>query len=296
MSRQEDGRAGDGRVQDKVVFITGAARGQGRAHALRLAEEGADIIGVDLCGDIATNGYALATREDLDETVRQVEKLGRRMVARQADVREPGEVREAADAGAAELGRLDAVVAQAGICPLGNQDPAAFLDAVAVDFNGVVHAVQAALPHLPDGGSVIATGSVAGLLPGATDNPANGFGGLGYSWAKRAVASFIHDLAVTLAPRSIRANAVHPTNTNTDMLHSDPMYRVFRPDLASPTREDALLAFPAMNAMPVGFVEPEDVASLVLFLVSDESRFMTGMQLRVDAGSYVKNRPQPPAF
>ncbi|TDC91585.1 mycofactocin-coupled SDR family oxidoreductase [Actinomadura sp. 7K507] len=286
-----------GRVQDKVVFITGVARGQGRAHALRLAEEGADIIGVDLCADIATNGYALATREDLDETVRQVEKLGRRIVARQADVREPGELREAVAAGAAELGGLDAVVAQAGICPLGTQDPQAFLDAVTVDFNGVVHAVQAALPHLRDGGSIVATGSVAGLLPGGTDNPANGFGGMGYAFAKRAVASFVHDLAATMAPRSIRANAVHPTNTNTAMLNSDPMYRVFRPDLESPTREDVLLAFPALNAMPVGFVEPEDIASLVLFLVSDESRFMTGLQLRVDAGAYVKNRPQqPPAL
>ncbi|MFA1546056.1 mycofactocin-coupled SDR family oxidoreductase [Actinomadura chokoriensis] len=286
-----------GRVQDKVVFITGAARGQGRAVALRLAEEGAHIIGVDLCADIPTNGYALATRDDLDETVRQVEKLGRRMVARQADVREPGELRDAVAAGVAELGGLDAVVAQAGICPLGSQDPQAFLDAVAVDFNGVVHAVQAALPHLPDGGSIVATGSVAGLLPGSTDNPANGFGGLGYSWAKRGVASFVHDLAVTLAPRSIRANAVHPTNTNTDMLNSDPMYRVFRPDLENPTREDALLTFPMMNAMPVGYVEPEDVAATVLFLVSDESRFMTGMQLRVDAGAYVKSRPQqPPAL
>ncbi|SEG88530.1 SDR family mycofactocin-dependent oxidoreductase [Thermomonospora echinospora] len=285
-----------GRVQDKVVFITGAARGQGRAHAVRLAEEGADIIGVDLCANIATNDYPLATREDLDETVRQVEKLGRRMFAAQADVREPAVLAGAVSQGVAELGRLDAVVAQAGICPLGSQDAQAFLDAVAVDFNGVVHAVQAALPHLPDGASIVATGSVAGLLPGATDNPANGFGGMGYSWAKRAVASFVHDLAVTLAPRRIRANAVHPANCNTDMLNSDVMYRAFRPDLENPTREDALVTFPAMQAMPVGFVEPEDIADMVLFLVSDESRFVTGMQMRVDAGSYVKNRPQQPSF
>ncbi|RSN64337.1 mycofactocin-coupled SDR family oxidoreductase [Actinomadura sp. WAC 06369] len=285
-----------GRLQDRVVFVTGAARGQGRAVAVRAAEEGADVIGVDLCADIATNGYALATGADLDETVRRVEKLGRRMVASRADVREPGELRAAVDAGAAALGRLDAVVAQAGICPLGNQDAQAFLDAVAVDFNGVVHAVQAALPHLPDGGAVVATGSVAGLLQGGTNDPANGAGGMGYAWAKRAVASFVHDLAVTLAPRGIRANAVHPTNTDTAMLNSDPMFRVFRPDLENPTREDALLAFPAMNAMPVGFVEPEDVAAAVLFLISDDARYITGAQLRVDAGSYVKNRPQQPVF
>lgn len=285
-----------GKLQDKVVLITGAARGQGRAQALRFAEEGADIIGVDLCADIATNAYPLATREDLDETVRRVEKLGRRMFAAQADVRERTPLTEAVARGVAELGRLDAVVAQAGICPLGSQDPQAFLDAVSVDFNGVVNTVQAALPHLPDGASIVATGSVAGLLPGSTDDPNNGFGGLGYAMAKRAVASFINDLAVTLAPRGIRANAVHPTNCNTAMLNSDVMYRVFRPDLESPTREDALPAFPAMNAMPVGYVEPEDVAAAVLFLISDDSRYVTGMQLRVDAGSYVKNRPQQPAF
>lgn len=285
-----------GKLQDKVVFITGVARGQGRVQALRFAEEGADIIGVDLCADIATNGYALATREDLDETARQVEKLGRRMFAAQADVREPAALRDAVSRGVAALGGLDAVVAQAGICPLGSQDPQAFLDAVSVDFNGVVHAVQAALPHLPDGSSIVATGSVAGLLPGSTDDPANGFGGLGYAWAKRAVSSFVHDLSLTLAPRGIRVNAVHPTNCNTPMLHSDAMYRVFRPDLESPAREDALLAFPAMNAMPVGFVEPEDVAAMVLFLISDDSRYVTGMQMRVDAGSYVKNRAQQPAF
>ena len=284
------------RVQGKVVLITGAARGQGRAHALRLAQEGADIIGVDLCADIPTNGYPLATPEDLDQTARQVEKLGRRIVTERVDVRDPVALTEAVSRGVAELGRLDAVVANAGICPLGGQDPQAFLDAVAVDFNGVVHAVQAALPHLADGGSIVATGSVAGLLPGGTADPANGFGGMGYAWAKRAVASFVHDLSVTLAPRRIRANAVHPANCNTDMLHSAPMYRVFRPDLENPTREDAMPAFPAMQAMEVPYVEPEDVAEMVLFLVSDASRYVTGMQMRVDAGSYTKNRPQPPAF
>jgi NAD(P)-dependent dehydrogenase (short-subunit alcohol dehydrogenase family) len=137
---------------------------------------------------------------------------------------------------------------------------------------------------------------LAGLLPGATDDPANGSGGLGYSWAKRAVASVINDLALVLAPRMIRANAVHPTNCNTNMLNSDVMYGVFRPDLEHPTREDALPAFPALNAMPIPYVEPEDIAEMVLFLVSDASRYVTGMQMRVDAGGYVKNRPQQPAF
>jgi len=286
-----------GRVQGKVVFITGAARGQGRAHALRLAAEGADIIGVDICEDIATNQYALSRPEDLEETVRQVEKLDRRMHAAVADVREPAQLSAAVAAGVAELGRLDAIVAQAGICPLVTPDPQAFLDAVMVDFNGVVNAVNAGLPHLNDGGSVVATGSLAALIAGATDNPANGPGGLGYSLGKRFVASFINDLALALAARKIRANAVHPTNCNTNMLNSEIMYRQFRPDLENPTREDALAAFPAMTAMPgVAFVEPEDIADAVLFLVSDESHYITGMQLRIDAGGYVRLRPQQPQF
>ncbi|HVW41792.1 MAG TPA: mycofactocin-coupled SDR family oxidoreductase [Amycolatopsis sp.] len=286
-----------GRVDGKVVLITGAARGQGRAHALRLAEEGADIVGVDICENIATNDYAMATRSDLDETAALIEKLGRRIVVRQADVRDRVQLQDAVKSAVGEVGgRLDAVVAQAGICPLGTSDAQAFVDAVSVDFNGVVNAVDAALPFLADGGSIVATGSVAGLMAGATDNPATGAGGLGYSFAKRSVASFVNDLAVVLAPRQIRANAIHPTNCNTSMLNSDIMYRQFRPDLENPTRDDALLAFPAMNAMPVGFVEPGDIAAAALFLVSDESRYVTGMQLRVDAGAYVKHRPQQPTF
>lgn len=286
-----------GRVDNKVVFITGAARGQGRAHALRLAAEGADIIAVDLCEDIETNAYPLATRDDLDETVRQVEKLERRIVARQADVRDAAALKAVVAEGVAEFGRLDAVVAQAGIAPLGPQQGVqAFVDAITVDFNGVVHAVEAALPHLPDGGSIVATGSIAALIPASTDNPANGPGGLGYSFAKRSVAAFVHDLATVLASRRIRVNAVHPTNVNTDMLNSDIMYRSFRPDLENPTREDALASFPATTGMGNPYVEPEDIADTVLFLVSDESRYVTGMQMRVDAGGYVRRRPQMPAF
>lgn len=285
-----------GRVQDKVVVITGAARGQGRAHALRLAEEGADIIAVDICAQIDTVGYPLAGPDDLDETARQVEKLDRRIVTRTVDVRDPGALRTAVADGVAELGRLDAVVAQAGIAPIGTLGNAqAFLDAVTVDFNGVVHTVDAALPHLPDGASIVATGSVAALMPPSAPGSLD-FGKLGYSFAKRTVAAFINDLAVTLAPRRIRANAVHPTNTNTAMLNSDPMYQEFRPDLDNPAREDALAAFEVMTAMGLPYVEPTDVADAVLFLVSDESRYVTGAQLRIDAGAMVKRRPQQPQF
>lgn len=284
-----------GRVQDKVVFITGAARGQGRAHAVRLAEEGANIIAIDICGQIDTVGYPMASRDDLDETAREVEKLDRRIVALTADVRDPAALQAAVAEGVAELGRLDAVVAQAGIAPIGRSEAQAFIDAVTVDFNGVVNAVEAALPHLPDGGSVVATGSTAALMP-STHNGTPDAGKFGYSFAKRTVAGFINDLAIVLAPRRIRANAVHPTNTNTDMLNSDPMYREFRPDLENPTREDALPAFHVMTAMGLPYVEPRDIADAVLFLVSDESRYVTGMQLRVDAGAIVNKRMQQPQF
>jgi SDR family mycofactocin-dependent oxidoreductase len=285
-----------GRMDGKVVFITGVARGQGRAHAVRLAEEGADIIGVDLCEDIESNGYALARSSDLDETKNLVEKTGRRMFTAIADVRERTPLAEALAEGVKEFGRLDGVVAQAGICPLGTTGGQPFLDAVSVDFVGVVNAVEAAMPYLKSGAAIVATGSLAALLSGATDDPGTGTGGLGYSLAKRQVASFINDLAIVLGPQGIRANAIHPTNCNTDMLNSDVMYKIFRPDLESPTREDALPAFPAMSGMGVPYIEPEDTAAAAAFLLSDEARYITGMQLRVDSGGYVKLRPQQPSF
>ncbi|WP_026239548.1 mycofactocin-coupled SDR family oxidoreductase [Parafrankia discariae] len=285
-----------GRMDGKVVFITGAARGQGRAHAVRVAAEGGDVVAVDLCADIASTPYPMATRDDLDETARLVKERGGRVVAQVADVRDRAALAAAVAEGIAQFGRLDGVVAQAGICPLGTTAPQAFIDAVGVDFGGVFNAVDVALPHLLSGASIVATGSLAALIPGTLDSAAKGSGGLGYAWAKRAVASLVHDLAVVLAAQSIRVNAVHPTNVNTDMLNNDVMYRAFRPDLAEPTLEDVLPSFPAMTATGDPYVEPEDIADAVLFLLSDESRFITGTQLRVDAGGYVKLRPQAPAF
>jgi SDR family mycofactocin-dependent oxidoreductase len=276
-----------GRVAGKVAVVTGAARGQGRSHALRLAEEGADIIAVDICKDIETNEYSLATEADLAETAALVEKLDRRVFAAKADVRERSQLMAAVAAGVAELGKIDIVVANAGICPLGaDVPPQAFFDAVSVDLVGVINAVEAAFPHLAPGASIIATGSVAGLLPvGGTGSPQSGPGGAGYSHAKRGVARFVHDLALQLAPHSIRVNTVHPTNCDTDMLQSPPMYRSFRPDLENPTREDAMEAFPAMQPMPIPFVKPVDISNAVLFLASDEARYVTGLQMKVDAGA-----------
>ena len=235
------------RVDGKVIFVTGAVRGQGRAHAVRLAQEGADIICCDILEDIATNRYPLSRQSDLDDTLRLIESYGRRVVARQGDVRDPAAMKAIVNEGVAEMGRLDGVVANAGICPLAEPDPQAFFDVVTVNFNGMVHALDAALPHIVDGGSIAAIASVAALLQRTTDT--SGPGGIGYALSKRLVASMVNDLALVLAPRMIRVNAVHPTNCNTDMLNSDIMYQAFRPDLQNPTREDALEAFPTMNAM-----------------------------------------------
>ncbi|MGW5657373.1 mycofactocin-coupled SDR family oxidoreductase [Streptomyces humi] len=278
-----------GRVEGKVAFITGAARGQGRSHALRLAEEGADIIAVDLCADIATARYPLAGEADLAETVRLVEKLGRRIVARRADVRERSQLAAAVAAGVSELGRLDVVVANAGIAPVGLDVPAeGFLDAVSVNLVGVINTVEAAYPHLGQGASVICIGSSAGLMVGSVDSPETGPGGSGYSHAKRAVARFVHDLAIQLGPGFIRVNAVHPTNCDTDMLQSRPMYRIFRPDLEDPTREDAVESFRSTQAMPIPYVDTSDISNAVLFLASDESRYVTGLQMKVDAGAILR--------
>lgn len=280
-----------GRVEGKVVLVTGGARGQGRSHAVKLAEEGADVILFDICHDIETNGYALATSRDLEEAGLEVEKTGRKAYTAEVDVRDrPSLARELANA-VGEFGKLDVVVANAGICPLGVGRPVqAFADAFDVDFIGVVNTVHAALPYLKEGASIITTGSVAALIaaaqPGAPGP--DGPGGAGYSYAKELVDSYTLRLARQLAPQSIRANVVHPTNCNTAMLNNEPMYRQFRPDLETPSRNDALLAFPAMQAMPTPYVEPSDISNAVCFLASDESRYVTGLQFKVDAGAMLK--------
>ncbi|WP_009480437.1 mycofactocin-coupled SDR family oxidoreductase [Rhodococcus sp. JVH1] len=280
------------RVAGKVVLITGAARGQGRSHAVHLADEGADIIAFDLCEDIASNEYPLATEADLAETGRLVEKAGRRVVTAKVDVRDRAALQRELDAAVATLGRLDVVVANAGIAPLGNAVPVeGFVDAFDVDFVGVINTIHSALPHLDAGASIIATGSVAGLVPqtGLNGQQAlQGPGGDGYGLAKKMLWTYTNSLALTLGPKSIRVNAIHPTNCNTDMLQSPPMFRTFRPDLENPTAEDAKVTFPFMQAMPTPWVEPEDISHAVVFLSSDESRFVTGQQLRVDAGAGLK--------
>jgi (+)-trans-carveol dehydrogenase len=271
-----------GRVAGKVAFITGAARGQGRSHAVRLAEEGADIIAADLCGDVASVSYPMATPQDLDETARQVAGLGRGVVAVQADVRDYQGLAKALDDAVAQLGRLDIVSANAGILSHGTADTlaeASWRDMIDINLTGVWHTAKAAVPHLiagGRGGSIVLTSS--GVVMKGTPNFAH------YVSAKHGIVGLTRTMARELAPHFIRVNALHPGNVDTAMLRNTETLRLFRPDLENPTAEDATAAFQARNAMPVPWVDPVDISNALLFLASDEARYITGVSLPVDAG------------
>jgi SDR family mycofactocin-dependent oxidoreductase len=276
-----------GRVAGKVAFITGAARGQGRSHAVRLAEEGADIIAVDLCGQIGSVPYGMATPADLAETVKEVEALDRRIVASQADVRDYGAVKAALDEGVAQLGRLDIVSANAGIFSFGTMEEleeTQWQDMIDVNLTGVWHAAKAAIPHLraAGGGSVILTSSTAGLK--AIPNTGH------YNAAKHGVVGLMRTLANELAPDFIRVNSVHPTAVDTDMIQNAATYALFAPDLpeAERTREVAAERFGTLNLLPIPWVQARDISNAVLWLASDESRYVTGVTLPVDAGLLIK--------
>ena len=277
---------GAGRVAGRVAFITGAARGQGRSHAVRLAEEGADIIAVDLCGQVASVRYPLATSADLAETVRQVEALDRRIIAAQADVRDYAGLKQALDEGVAQLGRLDIVSANAGILSHGlaaELDETTWQEMIDINLTGVWHTAKAAIPHLiasGRGGSIILTSS--GVTLKGTPNFAH------YVSAKHGIVGLMRTLALELARHSIRVNSLHPTSVFTGMLRNEQALRLFRPDLRSPTVDDARPAFQATNALPVPWVEPTDISDAVLFLASDEARYITGVPLPVDAGFGIK--------
>jgi (+)-trans-carveol dehydrogenase len=277
-----------GRVEGKVAFITGAARGQGRSHAVRLAQEGTDIIAVDLCAQVGSVAYAMSTPGDLAQTVKEVEALDRRIIATQADVRDYGALKKALDEAVAELGRLDIVSANAGIASYGRAEDLpeqTWQDVIDTNLTGVWHAAKAAIPHLRAGGrggSIILTSSTAGLK--ALENSGH------YNSAKHGVVGLMRTLALELAPDMIRVNSVHPTIVNTDMVQNAPTYALFAPDLPEQdrTRERLVERFQAFNALPIPWVEPVDISNAVLWLASDEARYVTGVTLPVDAGALVK--------
>lgn len=275
-----------GRVEGKVAFITGAARGQGRAHAVRLAEEGADIIALDICAPIDTVEYVSSTPEDLAETVRLVEKFGRKIVAVEGDVRDFDQVADVVSRGVSELGRLDIVVANAGIMTMGSaheQTEQQWQTMLDINLTGVWHTAKASIPTLieqGEGGSIVAISSLAGL---------KGPGGLvSYVAAKWGVTGVAKALAHELAPHRIRANSLHPTNVQTDMLDNEVIRRAFRPDLEHPTMEDAKGYFSVVNMWDMPWVESIDIANALLWLASDEARYVTGIALPVDLGASAK--------
>jgi SDR family mycofactocin-dependent oxidoreductase len=277
-----------GRMEGKVVLVTGAARGQGRAHAVRLAQEGADIIAVDLCAGIDTvvGKYPPATREDLDQTVVEVEKLDRRVVARVADVRDQAALDEAVAAGVAELGRLDGVVANAGVASYGRAwelDEATWQDMIDVNLTGVWHTAKAAIPQLIEGdrgGAMVFTSSIGGF---------KGIQQVGhYVSAKHGIVGLMRNLANELAPYRVRVNTVHPTNVDTHMIQNPGTWGMFAPGDPEPTQDKAIAGFTSLNALEIPWIESVDVANAVLFLLSDEARYITGATLPVDAGAAIK--------
>ncbi len=264
-----------GKLEGKVAFITGAARGQGRSHAVRLAGEGADIIAVDICRQIDTVPYPMATPAELAETVKEVEALDRRIFAREADVRDEAGLRAAFEAGMAEIGPADIVLANAGIAPMSvHEIHDAWQDVIDVNLTGVFNTVEIAIPSMiarGQGGAIVLTSSTAGIT--GIGGPTRG--GLGYTAAKHGLVGLMRSYANNLAPHRIRVNTVHPTGVNTPMVVNDVMAEF----LAEAARSGAMA-----NALPVDMVEPVDISNAVLWLVSDEARYVTGITLPVDAG------------
>lgn len=275
-----------GRVDQKVALITGAGRGQGRAHAVRLAEEGASVIAFDICAPVASVSYEMATTADLDETCALVRAAGGQAYAAQVDVRDLDVLERELASGVDALGGLDIVVANAGIAsyaPGHEISEAAWQEMIDINLTGTWHTIKAAVPHLVAagrGGSIVLTSSAAGLQ--GTPNLAH------YVAAKHGVTGLMRTFANELAPHWIRVNSVNPTQVDTPMIMNDEIFRMFRPDLDAPTREDIVDVSIATNALPVPWVEASDVANAVLFLASDEARYITGVALPVDAGILAK--------
>ncbi|MEV5835015.1 mycofactocin-coupled SDR family oxidoreductase [Nocardia sp. NPDC052112] len=276
-----------GRVAGKVAFITGAARGQGRSHAVKLAQEGADIIAVDVCKQLDGVTIPMSTPDDLAETVALVQATGRRIIAVEADVRDLDTMQAVVDDGVKQFGRLDIVVANAGLASDGaamdKMSEQTWRDMIDVNMTGVWMTTRVSVPHIVAGGrggSIVLTSSIGGLR--AVPNIGH------YATAKHGVIGIMRSLAMEVGDKSIRVNAICPTNVSTPMLLNEPTFRMFRPDLENPTVDDFIPVAKMFHVLPIAWVEPEDISNAVLFLASDESRYITGVALPVDGGMMLK--------
>lgn len=276
-----------GKLTGKVAFITGTARGQGRAHAVKLASEGADIIAVDRCANVDTAGYDMATEADLAETVRLVEEQGRSIAASVADTRDLDALQKSVDAGVERFGRLDIVIANAGIAasPTMSWDLSAeaFREMIDINVTGVWLTTKVGIPHIlagNRGGSVVLVSSMAGMrgIPGIVH----------YSSAKHAVRGMAASIANEVGWAGIRVNSIHPGNVRTTMIDNEPMIRGFRPDLQNPVLEDTAPVMAKLNLLPEPWVEVEAIADAVLYLVSDTGRAITGIAMPIDLGAVDK--------
>jgi (+)-trans-carveol dehydrogenase len=276
-----------GQLDGKVAFITGIARGQGRSHALTLAGEGASIIGLDSCAKPATTAYDGATEEDLRETVRLIEEAGGSVHAEVADTRDYAQVARVFAAGIERFGRVDVVIPNAGICSGAKTweiSPQDWQEVIDVNLNGVFHTVKAAIPQLisqGDGGSIVFIGSTEALK--GAENISS------YAASKHGVTGLMTSLARELGRHHIRVNSVNPTCVDTHMINNDFVYGLFRPDLERPTRDDVMGTFSDTHLLPVPWIEPRDVSSAILYLVTESGRYITATTLVVDAGFIVKS-------
>jgi SDR family mycofactocin-dependent oxidoreductase len=276
-----------GQLDGKVAFITGLARGQGRSHALTLAREGADIIGLDLCGEIASTTYPGSTLEDLEETNRLIKETGRQAVLSRADVRDYDAVKAAFDKGIAELGRVDIIIPNAGICAGGRTweiSTDAWRQMIDINLTGPWHAVKAAVPTMieqGEGGSVVFIGSTEALK--GAENMSS------YVAAKHGITGLMTTLARELGRYNIRVNSVNPTCVDTNMIQNPYVWGLFAPDDPNPTRDSVADAFAATHILPVPWMEPADVSRAILYLVGESGRYITASKLTIDAGFIVKS-------
>lgn len=276
-----------GRLEGKVAFITGAGRGQGRSHAIRLAREGADIIAIDICDDIRGLPHSFASEDDLAHTAKEVENLDRRIITQKVDVRDLQGLQAAVTAGISEFGRLDVVSANAGIGTYAHRahdlPEDTWQDMIDVNLTGVWHTCKAAIPAMiaaGNGGSIILTSSCAGLA--AYENMVH------YNAAKHGVVGIMRTLANELGSHMIRVNSIHPAFTDTKIVMNQRTYNLFCPHLENPDRDDLAKVSQAMHILPIPWLEPIDMSNAVLFLASEEARYITGVTLPIDAGLLTK--------